>query len=215
MATRHHQWRETTVEDMAAVCRWLASQVRRLLKRVEMLEHPRLALKPEVLADLSRQRTEAGRLAAEAARRVAAGEPAVKQAEQLAGTEERILALNTELPEKDEVTPVVGGHRVEGAKWTCESLKRRKAMWRFSQGKSEIHVATSRVKSLPVRKDMTSNATLRSEATPPRRRGQLRPARGRNGRAWEGRFDKDCGVRRAERRCHRHDVHSREAPERD
>ena len=85
-----------------------------------MLEHPRLALKAEVLAELSlsRQRTEAGRLATETARRVAAGEAAVKQAEQLAGTEERILALNTELPEKDEVTCVVGGHRVEGAKWT-------------------------------------------------------------------------------------------------
>ena len=89
-----------------------------------MLEHPRLALKAEVLAELSRQRTEAGRLAAEAARRVAAGEAAVKQAEQLAGTEERILELNTELPEKDEVTPIVGGHRVDGVKGTYESLKK-------------------------------------------------------------------------------------------
>ena len=68
-----------------------------------MLEHPRLALKAEVLAELSRQRTEVGRLAAEAARRVAAGEAAVKQAEELAGT---------------------SSHRVEGAKWTCESLKK-------------------------------------------------------------------------------------------
>ena len=34
------------------------------------------------------------------------------------------MALNTELPEKDEVTPVVGRHRVEGAKWTYESLKK-------------------------------------------------------------------------------------------
>ena len=34
--------RETTGEDTAAVCRWLASQVRRLLKQVELLENPRL-----------------------------------------------------------------------------------------------------------------------------------------------------------------------------
>ena len=109
------------------------------------------------------------------------------------------MALNTELPEKDEVTPVVGGHRVEGAKWTCESLKRRKVMWRVPQGKSEIHVATSRVKSLPLRKDMTSNASLRSGTTPPWRPGQLRPARGRNGRAWKAGLVKiaEFGVRSA------------------
>ena len=72
------------------------------MKRVELLENPRLALKAEVLAEISRQRTEAERLAAEAARRAAAVDGATKQAEQLAGTEDDILALNTELPEKDE-----------------------------------------------------------------------------------------------------------------
>ena len=116
MATRHHQWREITGKDTAAVCRWLASQVRRLLKRVELLENPRLALKAEVLAEISSQRTEEERLAAEAE----------KQAEQLAGTEDGILALNTELPMKDEVPLVEGGHRVEGAKWTYESLKKER-----------------------------------------------------------------------------------------
>ena len=88
MATRHQQWRETTGEDTAAVCRWLASQDRRLMKRVELLEHPRLALKAEVLAEIARQRTEAERLAAEADPRVAAVEAAAKQAEQLASTED-------------------------------------------------------------------------------------------------------------------------------
>ena len=81
----------------------MRTQRRRLLKRVELLENPRLALKAEVLAEISRQRTEGERLAAEAARRAAAVDAAAKQAEQLAGTEDDILALNTELPEeKDE-----------------------------------------------------------------------------------------------------------------
>ena len=70
-----------------------------------------------MLAEISRQRTEGERLTAEAARRAAAVDAAAQQAEQLAGTEDGILALNTELPEKYEVTPVEGGHRVEGAKW--------------------------------------------------------------------------------------------------
>ena len=96
------------------------------MKRVELLENPRLALKAEVLAEISRQRTEGERLAGEAARRAAAVDAATKQAEQLASTEDGILALNTELPEKDEVTPVEGGHRVEGAKWTYESLKKER-----------------------------------------------------------------------------------------
>ena len=96
------------------------------MKRVELLENPRLALKAEVLAEISRQRTEGERLAAEAARRAAAVDAATKQAEQLAGTEDGILALNTELPEKDEVTPVEGGDRVEGAKWPSESLTKER-----------------------------------------------------------------------------------------
>ena len=39
MATRYHQWKGTACEG-TAVCRWLASQVRRLMKRVELLELP-------------------------------------------------------------------------------------------------------------------------------------------------------------------------------
>ena len=91
-----------------AVCRWLASQVRRLMKRVELLEHPRLAMRAEMLAELARQRTEGERLAAEAAQCAAAGKAAVKQAE------ERVLALNTpRCPRKVKSLPWRGGHNVE------------------------------------------------------------------------------------------------------
>ena len=41
MAARYHQWHGTTGEDTAVVCHWLATHVRRLMKRVEMLETSR------------------------------------------------------------------------------------------------------------------------------------------------------------------------------
>ena len=107
MAARYRQCHATTGENTAAVCRWLTSQVRRLMKRVELLEHPRLAVRAEMLAELARQRTEGERLAGEAAQCVAVGKAAVKQAERLAGTKERVLALHTEMSEKGEPTTVM------------------------------------------------------------------------------------------------------------
>ena len=104
MATRYHQWRESTGEETAAVCRWLASQVRRLMKRVELLEDPEHAVKvkrhslhAEILAELDRQRVKGERLAAAAARCVATGKAAVEDAVRLAA----------------EVTSADEGHDVE------------------------------------------------------------------------------------------------------
>ena len=61
--------------------------VRRLMKRVEQLEHPELnfhALHAELLAELDRQRVKGERLAAAAARCAATGKAAVEEAERLA-----------------------------------------------------------------------------------------------------------------------------------
>ena len=82
-------------------------QVRHLMKRVEILEHPRLAMRAEMLAELHRQRTEGARLAAEFARCAAAGKAAVRQAE------ECVLALYTEISEKSGVNSMKEGHDVE------------------------------------------------------------------------------------------------------
>ena len=89
-----HEWYGTTCEGTAAVCRWLASQVRRLMKRVELLELPehavmakRLAMQAEMRAELDRQRKKGERLAAQAAQSVAAGKAAVKETERLSQTQ--------------------------------------------------------------------------------------------------------------------------------
>ena len=60
-----------------------------------------------MLAELHCQRTEGARLVAEAAQCAAAAKAAVRQAE------ERVLALHTEISEKDEVTSMEEGHDVE------------------------------------------------------------------------------------------------------
>ena len=86
----------------APVCRWLAAQVRRLMKQVEALEHPEHAVKvksvavqAEMIAELDRQRTEGERLAVEAAQCVAAGKAAVKEAERFAAEEAAPARLGT------------------------------------------------------------------------------------------------------------------------
>ena len=94
MATGYHQWKGTTGEGTAAVCHWLASQFRRLMKRVELLELPqhavmskRLTMHAEMRAELDSQRTKGERLAAEAAQCVGAWKAAVKEAERHAAEE--------------------------------------------------------------------------------------------------------------------------------
>ena len=227
MAARHHQWRETTGEDTAAVCRWLASQVRCLMKRVEQLEHPELkvhAMHAELLVELDRQRVKGERLAAAAASCAPTGKAAVEDVERLAvgvtsvetGHDvEHTTMVQSEVAKDTMPTtmePAKELHESRHAEWTYESLKKEGRV-ASPPGKGGIHVATTRVKSLPLRKDTTSDATLRSGTSSPRRRCQLRPAREGNGRAWEGRLHEDCGVWRAERRCHRYDAHWCEALE--
>ena len=139
MATRYHQWRESTGEDTAAFCRWLASQVRRLVKRVEQLEHPELkfhALHAELLAELDRQRVKGERLAAAAARCAATGKAAVEEAERLAvgvtsveeghGVE-HVTTVQSEVAKDTMPTtmePAKELHESRHSEWTYESLKK-------------------------------------------------------------------------------------------
>ena len=226
-------WRESTGEDTAAVCRWVASQVRRLMKRVEQLEHPELkfhALHAELLAELDRQRVKGERLAAAATR--------VRGNRQKRQWRMRSASQSESLPWRKDMTSSTSRryrarlpktrcrprwstakelHESRHAEWTYESLKKEGDVASPSPGKGGIHVGDHKgaVASVEGRDTTTSDATLRSGTTSPRRRCQPRPAREGSGRAWEGRGNMkiaEFSVRSAV--ATDNDVHLREAPER-